>query len=148
MLDILYMTFYVIKVLKRLILGEPVMKRFLSLWIGCALLGACSHTTEVCGTYTGVLPAADGPGIETTITFFQNGAFTERQLYLDSDTAPFVTRGVFYRENDMIVATSPSAPTFYYAIEENAIRQLDFNRSIIKGPLSNNYVLKQVDSCH
>lgn len=123
------------------------MKRLFSLLAGCVVLTACSHTTDFCGTYAGILPAADGPGIETTVTFTRNGAFTERQFYLDSDTAPFVTRGSFYLENDMIVATSPQAPTTYYAIEENAIRQLDFNRAVIEGPLRDNYVLSQIKTC-
>ena len=42
-------------------------------------LAACTPKTEsVCGVYQGTLPAADAPGIETTLTFGEDNQVLQR----------------------------------------------------------------------
>jgi uncharacterized lipoprotein NlpE involved in copper resistance len=47
------------------------------------------------GTYEGVLPCADCPGIKTRLVLFADGQFELSTQYLDRQPAPQITRGRF-----------------------------------------------------
>lgn len=121
-------------------------KTYMAMVIGM-FLTACTHTPNFCGTYVGILPAADAPGIETTLSFERDGTFYKRQFYLERDMVPITTQGTYRIENDMLILTSDTDSDSYYAIEEDSIRQLDFNRAVIEGPIGKHYVLHQISRC-
>jgi len=52
----------------------------------------CSKS-KLSGTYEGTLPAADGPGLQTLITFNSNGTFHMEETFLEKDVEPRITNG-------------------------------------------------------
>ena len=52
------------------------------------------------GTYGGILPCADCPGIDTTIAFTPEGGYTMGEIYQDSDSSAFATKGTWTVRED------------------------------------------------
>ncbi len=113
-----------------------------------ALLCSCSGNKEICGTYQGTLPAADGPGIATTITFGQNRSYTEELVYIDKDDGTFTETGKYHIADDTIELTSAAGEKSYYKIEDGQIRRLDMEQKPITGTLADYYILKQSKKCN
>lgn len=122
------------------------MKKIYMAMIVGMFLTACTHTPNFCGTYAGILPAADAPGIETILSFEGNGIFRRRQFYLERDMDPIATQGTYRIENNILILSDTDFDS-YYAIEENSIRQLDFDRDVIEGPIGEYYILRQISKC-
>lgn len=97
---------------------------------------------ETCfGTYTGTLPGADCPGIETTLTLLQDSTFQLRMVYIDRETS-FEEEGRFFQENDTLLAVqSKNGHRQYYRIEQGSLRHLDADKNAIAGALADRYVL-------
>lgn len=113
-----------------------------------ALLCSCSGNKEICGTYQGTLPAADGPGIATTITFGQDRSYTEELVYIDKDDGTFTETGKYHIADDTIELTSAAGEKSYYKIEDGQIRRLDMEQKPITGALADYYILKQSKKCN
>lgn len=65
-------------------------------------LAACTPKTEsVCGVYQGTLPAADAPGIETTLTFGEDNQVSQRLVYIGKRTA-FLPTGELFRRTAVL----------------------------------------------
>lgn len=114
------------------------------------LLTAChsKNSFEFCGTFAGILPAADGPGIETVISFSSDGYFKKTMIYLSDPTQSFNQTGFFKKEDgDILSLSATDGETSYYLMEKDRIRLLNFDRSIIRGPLEKNYILNQTAAC-
>lgn len=112
------------------------------------LLCSCSGNKEICGTYQGTLPAADGPGIATTITFGQDRSYTEELVYIDKDDGTFTETGKYHIADDTIELTSAASEKSYYKIEDGQIRRLDMEQKPITGTLADYYILKQSKKCN
>ncbi len=110
---------------------------------------ACQQpSTTFCGTFEGVLPAADGAGIDTKISFHPNGSFSKTLIYQSAPDQIFKESGTFKKEDgDILALSSANGYMSYYLIETGQIRQLSFGKSVIEGPLSENYVLFQTRGC-
>ncbi len=52
------------------------------------------------GTYAGILPCADCPGIDTTIAFTPEGGYAMGEIYQDSDSSAFTTKGTWTVKED------------------------------------------------
>lgn len=52
------------------------------------------------GTYAGMLPCADCPGIDTTIVFAPEGGYTLSEVYQDGSNSSFVTKGTWTVKED------------------------------------------------
>lgn len=52
------------------------------------------------GTYGGLLPCADCPGIDTTLAFTPEGKYTLTEVYKDKGAASFVSEGTWNLEKD------------------------------------------------
>ena len=113
-----------------------------------ALLCSCSGNKEICGTYQGTLPAADGPGIATTITFVQDRSYTEELVYIDKDDGTFIETGKYHIADNIIELTSAAGEKSYYKIEDGQIRRLDMEQKPITGTLADYYILKQSKKCN
>lgn len=105
------------------------------------------HTAETSldylGTYEGTLPAADCPGIQTTLTLNPDGTYELHLKYIDRD-AEFDETGVFtVKENLLTLAQLDDGSEEYYKIEENRLRMLDAEKQPVTGALAENYVLQR-----
>lgn len=101
--------------------------------------------TRVAGTYTGTLPAADCPGIETRLTLRPNGTYDLHLKYIDRDAA-FDEQGAYEVRGDLLTLTpSDGERIAFYRIEKNRLRMLDNAGQAITGELAENYVLHKTD---
>lgn len=95
------------------------------------------------GTYTGVFPAADCPGIDMRLTLKKDGTYSLHMKYLDRDSE-FDEKGVFtVKENLLTLTPSEGGQPQYYKVEENRLRRLDAEKQPVTGALADNYVLQK-----
>lgn len=143
------------------------MKKKLFMFVcSCALLTACSnsekkngeadaasvevadmHNAEISldyeGTYKGVFPAADCPGIETTLTLNADKTFALHQVYIDQKDGTFDEKGTYTVEGDLLTLQVEGGEISYYKVEENRLRLLDADKNEITGELAENYILNK-----
>ena len=99
------------------------------------------------GTYTGVFPAADVPGIAVTLTLGPDGHYTEVNRYCErpgqfTDYGRYTVRG-------NILTLRPDSPKdipAYYRVGENRLWRLDSHQQPITGPFADQYILTKSDS--
>ncbi|GHV78837.1 hypothetical protein AGMMS49944_06280 [Spirochaetia bacterium] len=97
------------------------------------------------GVYRGVLPAADGPGINVEITLDLDGTYSMSYQYIDRGEEVFTEAGTF-QWNDAgsaIILDAKDMPP-HYQVGENILIQLDMTGKKITGALADNYILKKV----
>lgn len=95
------------------------------------------------GTYTGVFPAADCPGIDMRLTLKKDGTYSLHMKYLDRDSE-FDEKGAFtVKENLLTLTPSEGGQPQYYKVEENRLRRLDAEKQPVTGALADNYVLQK-----
>ena len=143
------------------------MKKKLFMFVcSCALLTACGnsekksgeadaasieasdiHNAETSldyeGTYKSVFPAADCPGIETTLTLNADKTFALHQVYIDQKDGTFDEKGTYTVEGDLLTLQVEGGETSYYKVEENRLRLLDADKNEITGELAENYILNK-----
>ena len=105
------------------------------------------HTAETSldywGTYEGTLPAADCPGIRTTLTLNHDGTYKVHLKYIDRDSE-FDEKGAFTVKGNLLTLTpSDGGEPEYYKVGENHVRRLDAEKQPVTGPLAENYVLQK-----
>lgn len=97
------------------------------------------------GTYTGTFPAADCPGIATTLTLRPDGTYDEHSRYLDRDTE-FDRKGAYTVQGNLLMLTPADGDSIvWYKVEENRLRRLDADKQPVEGPLAENYSLTKTD---
>ena len=143
------------------------MKKKLFMFVcSCALLTACSnsekksgetdaasieasdiHNAETSldceGTYKGVLPTADCPGVETTLTLNADKTFALHQVYIDQKDGTFDEKGTYTVEENLLTLQEEGGEISYYKVEENRLRRLDADKNEITGELAEHYVLNK-----
>ncbi|WP_304952894.1 copper resistance protein NlpE [uncultured Alistipes sp.] len=107
------------------------------------------HTAETSldywGTYEGTLPAADCPGIRTTLTLNPDGTYALHMKYIDR-AAEFDETGIFtVKENLLTLTRLDDGSEEYYKVEENRLRMLDAEKQPVTGALAENYVLQKTN---
>lgn len=108
-----------------------------------------SFTREIEGNYTGVLPCASCPGIQTSIKLKENGKYKLSRTYLDRDTTAFTEKGTIFKTNkpSILVLKNDTKEKTYIKLKRNHIRMLNTKGKEIKGELSKHYILhKQTSS--
>jgi len=78
--------------------------------------------SKLSGTYEGTLPAADGPGLQTLITFNSDGTFHMEETFLEKDVEPRITNGKWVLNGDIITFTAGDYKFEYKLISEKEIR--------------------------
>lgn len=128
-------------------------KKLLPLLALAMLAGGCTCMSECptarfasCGTFVGTLPAADGPGIDTTLVLNSNGSFREHSAYIDR-AGIFDEKGTYLVKGDLIELHLNGGQRLYYRAEAGQIRRLDLEGRPITGPLADYYILKQTSPC-
>ncbi|GHT94700.1 hypothetical protein FACS1894141_1880 [Spirochaetia bacterium] len=97
------------------------------------------------GVYRGVIPAADGAGINVEITLGNDGTYSISYQYIDRGEEVFTENGTF-RWNDAGSAITLDVKDMppHYQVGENTLIQLDMAGKKITGALADNYVLQKV----
>jgi copper homeostasis protein (lipoprotein) len=98
------------------------------------------------GTYKGILPCADCPGIETVVTLGQDGNYSRWSRYLERDkVAPLTERGTFTWSADgrtVKLGGDASGPS-QYMVGEGRLIQLDMEGKPIVGSMAQAYILEK-----
>ena len=99
------------------------------------------ETASVQTEYEGVLPAADCPGIKTTLTLYTNGTFQLQEEYLERD-ASFTQTGTFTIQQDLLTLTTQDNEVRYFRLGEGTASMLDADKQPITGDLASYYILR------
>jgi uncharacterized lipoprotein NlpE involved in copper resistance len=104
------------------------------------------YTSEInpdwSGIYTGIIPAADGPGIDVQLTLNSNSTFALQYRYIDRGDSVYLVSGTFtLNETGYIVILDIVNTPPYYMVAENKLIQLDMQGNIITGSLADHYIL-------
>lgn len=95
------------------------------------------------GTYKGTLPAADCPGIQTTLTLKPDGTYALHLKYIDRDSE-FDEQGTYtVRENLLTLTHGEGEQPEYYKVEENRLRRLDAEKQAVTGVLAESFILQK-----
>mgnify|MGYP001175275690 FL=1 len=97
------------------------------------------------GTYKGVFPAADCPGIEIELTLHNDNTYTMNSSYMDRSEEPIQQTGNYTVKGNLLTLRAQCgiglpAPE-YYKVEENRLRRLNAKKQPITGELADQYVL-------
>jgi uncharacterized lipoprotein NlpE involved in copper resistance len=125
-------------------------KCILILSIACLILGlsSCCSKSDWVGIYSGIVPCADCPGIETQIALNADNTYQISQKYQDKGDDVFQMSGTFQWNADKSIITLENLnetqfPTMY-KLGKGSLIQLDLNGKEITGNLAQNYVLTKV----
>jgi copper homeostasis protein (lipoprotein) len=102
---------------------------------------------NMAGTYAGLLPCADCPGIETTLTIHPNNTYEIAQIYTEKDSVPFISSGLIKKgaqKNTWVFKSRYNE--MFYQFEDSALRMLDNNKKEIDGLLKQHYILKKEEA--
>lgn len=99
---------------------------------------------ELPAVFTGTLPCASCPGIETHLLVDSTG-FREVNRYIDKEDGPFTTYGTWETSADSLILNSDGDNHKTYLIENDTLRLLDQSDNRIEGDLSENYLLTYSD---
>lgn len=93
------------------------------------------------GTYQGVLPTADGEGMDVTIVL-GDSTYTKTVSYVGKTAAPIVEEGIYVwgTDGNTISLQGVTAPNQYF-VSENVLIQLDTEGKRIEGNLADQYKL-------
>ena len=102
------------------------------------------NSLDWAGTYTGLIPAADAPGINVTITLNPDLTYEMRYEYIDHPDSNFTDTGAFTWDKDgSVIKLDAAIVPPYYKVGENQLTQLDMEGNLITGALADNYLLKK-----
>lgn len=104
-----------------------------------------SFTREIEGNYTGVLPCASCPGIQTSIKLKENGKYILFRTYLDRDSNTFIEEGTLFKTNKPAVLSlkNKEHEKTYIKLENSHVRILNTKGKEIEGVLSKHYILQK-----
>lgn len=97
------------------------------------------------GTYSGVLPCADCPGIETSVTLHSDGSYERSMRYLDETPGLYRDEGTFAWDaaGGRIELSAEDDEIVKYQVGENQLFHLDRDGQRITSELAAHYVLQK-----
>ena len=98
------------------------------------------------GVYTGIIPCADCPGIDTSITLLADGTYQRSVQYLERDERPRFDQGRFVWNDagGTVILMVDDKPEQSYKVGENVLFHLDQDGKVITGGLAANYRLSMM----
>ncbi|SHF56851.1 NlpE N-terminal domain-containing protein [Bacteroides faecichinchillae] len=143
------------------------MTKILILTCSCMLLVACgngskankgtridststkiidTHNAEISldyeGTYKGVFPAADCPGIEITLILNKDKTFTLHSVYIDRDSS-FDEKGTYTLKDNILTLKEEGGEESYYKVGKNHLSKLMADKKEVTGKLAEHYILNK-----
>ena len=97
------------------------------------------------GTFSGVIPCADCPGIEASLSFNRDSSFLESMIYQERNTS-FKDSGQWIRDGKFVEVRyndKKASPRYFLIKSDSTIAWLDANKNEIEGPLKDHYILKK-----
>lgn len=103
------------------------------------------NSLDIPGVYKGTLPAADCPGIKTTLVLNKKSqTFSLTSEYIDKNVK-FTDKGTYSVKGNILTLTQKDNSTSLYKIGENSLTMLNADGNVNTGELASMYVLtKQV----
>lgn len=98
------------------------------------------NSLDYAGVYTGTFPAADCPGIKTTLTIKKNNNFELVSDYIDRPNATFKDFGTYSVDGNIMTLVNGNDKQ-YYKVGENTLTALDQDKQAITGELAEHYIL-------
>jgi hypothetical protein len=145
------------QIYKKLMLPEIMKYMLLAVFLITGLFSCASnrapdiHTPEISmswsGTYRGVTPAADCPGIDVQIVLNYDRTYNLWYRYIDRDNSSFYREGSFTwdKTGRIVILNIKDFPPYYQAAEGRLV-QLDMKGKRITGALADNYILEQISN--
>jgi heat shock protein HslJ len=99
------------------------------------------NSLDWAGTYEGVLPCADCPGIKTRLTLGNDGTFEKQSQYLDRDVVPRTERGRFTWQADGNTIALAGGGGQNFAVGEGRLIQLNSDGTRPEAAASNRVLL-------
>lgn len=96
---------------------------------------------QYAGTYTGTIPAADGPGIEMKLKLKHDGMFDLHMKYIDRKTDANEKGRYTVDGNTLTLRPEDGKQTRYFRIEGNRLNMLNADRQPATGATADRYVL-------
>jgi uncharacterized lipoprotein NlpE involved in copper resistance len=97
------------------------------------------------GTFSGLIPCADCPGIEVTLSFSPDSSFIESMIYQERSSS-FKDSGQWIKDGKMIKVrynNKKASPHYFLIKSDSIIAWLDADKKEIEGPLKDHYILKK-----
>lgn len=105
------------------------------------------NSLDWAGTYYGILPCADCMGIQKKVILKKDQGIEIYTVYIgksDSENSPFEVNNNFkWDESGNHISVKEEEEKTTFKVEENQLRQLDQDGSIIEGELADHYTLKK-----
>lgn len=103
------------------------------------------NSLDWAGTYEGILPCADCPGIRTRLQLMQDGSYELQTQYMDRQSHPTVVRGTFaWQPDGSTIRLDQAGDEQRYFVAEGRLIQLYQDGTRPSGPLAEHYELKQL----
>ncbi|MFO7846803.1 MAG: copper resistance protein NlpE N-terminal domain-containing protein [Balneolaceae bacterium] len=100
-----------------------------------------SFPVDLPAVYTGTLPCASCPGIDTHL-LIREDSFREVSWYREEDDGPFTETGTWAVRSDTLILENEDRDVYkQFLLEENRLRMLSRDGSEVTGELSDNYLL-------
>lgn len=97
------------------------------------------------GSYHGVLPCADCPGISTALTIREDSSYELQTRYIDRGDSIYVESGDFTWDPTGSHITLNESEGRKFLVGENQLFALDMEGNRIEGELAEHYILKKAD---
>lgn len=102
-------------------------------------------TLDWIGTYAGVLPCADCPGVREIITLHKDHTYEITTQYVGRDDQLFRRGNVFsWVDGNTIRLEGVSAGPALYRVGANRLTLLGRDGKVIRGPLAARFILKKI----
>lgn len=124
--------------------GIPFIK-FIALALAIVAVASCksgNSKADYYGTYHAIMPAADCPGISTTVILDSNGSYTIEREYLERMYA-YREKGKYTVSEDRLTLISEENDTTCLKMTDGLLLWLDRQGNEISGDLADGYRLRR-----
>lgn len=124
--------------------GIPFIK-FIALALAIVAVASCksgNSKADYYGTYHAIMPAADCPGISTTVILDSNGSYAIEREYLERMYA-YREKGKYTVSEDRLTLISEENDTTYLKMTDGLLLWLDRQGNEISGDLADGYRLRR-----
>lgn len=131
-----------------------ILLSFTGLILTVLFLSACSNSKNAtspgpvsspAGSWTGVLPCADCPGIDYSLNLHAGGHYEETMVYQERSVDPVKTIGAWKLDKECLVvlqAANSKAKQYFKFTGENLV-QLDGDKHELPAPIAERYILSR-----